>query len=59
MKSYNEPFLNSVDYKKYLDNDTIIRLLDDRLKNNDDSDFQMDYQELIGITAIDHYMIKK
>ena len=59
MKSYNEPFLNSIDYKKYLDNDTIIRLLDDRLKNNDDSDFQMDYQELIGITAIDHYMIKK
>ena len=59
MKAYNESFLNSVNYKKYLDNNTIIRLLDARFQNNDDSNFQMDYEELTAITAIDHYMIKK
>ncbi len=59
MKAYNEKVLNSFQITNNLDANRIVSLLEARLNNIDDPNYQMSYKELIEITAIDNYMIKQ
>ena len=59
-KIYNEEFINlNMKYINKASENDVIKLLNNRTNNLQHANFSMDYEDIITITAIDHYMCKK